>query len=225
MPNRLVDMLNRIGAIFFENLFCLLPNLGVAVLCWSAPKVCLHWIALHACKHVRPCPVKYRAKNIALETGQCRTPKRKSQQWLGFRSWLLSPTPFLHNRTEWFDNSGPRTRWFDTLCFAPVGSWSYGLRHLIRYFFEWMAMVPYQKNSYQCMFLFVCGPFSWHNVCFQNVWFSTRCCSDAVWNHIECFVLQPCHNNRAKKTSWNGMVFVLHTVKTCFFGLIPIKEL
>lgn len=110
---------------FFKT--CLLPNLGVAVLCWSAPKVCLHWIALHACKNVRPCPLKYRAKIIALETGQCRTPERKSQQWLGFRSWLLSPTPFLHNRTEWFDDPGPRTRWFDTLCFAPVGSWNYGL--------------------------------------------------------------------------------------------------
>lgn len=157
------------------------------------------------------------------------TPEWKSQQWLGFRSWLLSPTPFLHNRTEWFDDPGPRTRWFDTLCFAPVGSWNYGLWLSLTYdpliFLNGWLWYPIKK-LYLSMQVFVRLWFLFLTQCL----FSKCMVPNAMWlrrglKSYRMFCAATSPRQQGKKTKLERHGFVLHTVKMRFFGPIPINKL
>lgn len=151
--------------------------------------------------------------------------------WIPILTAVTNSLPAQSNRMVWW--SGSRTRWFDTLCFAPVGSWNYGLWLSLTYdpliFLNGWLWYPIKK-LYLSMQVFVR---LWFLFLTQYL-FSKCMVPTAMWlrrglksYRMFCAATPPRQQGKKTKLERHGFVhgFVLHTVKVRFFGPIPINKL
>lgn len=226
MPNRLVDMLNRIGTIFLN--LSVTKSGGSSALLVSTKGL----LALNCAPRLQkraPMSIKISRKNYCTwnrSVSHART-EVATMAWIPILTAVTNSLPAQSNRMVWW--SGSRTRWFDTLCFAPVGSWNYGLWLSLTYdpliFLNGWLWYPIKK-LYLSMQVFVR---LWFLFLTQYL-FSKCMVPTAMWlrrglksYRMFCAATPP--RQQGKKTKLERHGFVLHTVKVRFFGPIPINKL